>query len=447
MAPQTLRRRAPNRTHKVPAWEVVARDASGREHRHLLQGNGTLRCGSHPAADVVLDDPTVSRLHAELSVEEGGVRLRDLGSTNGCTVGPLRVLDVVLPDGATAALGQSRLQVRAHAPASEPLHGAPRFGPLVGGSAVMRALFETLQKVAASPATVLVEAESGCGKELVARAVHEASPRRAGPLVVFDAAAVAPALVESALFGHEKGAFTGAVGRTVGCFEEADGGTLFIDELGELPLELQPRLLRALESREVRRVGGNEAVPVDVRIVAATNRDLAREVNEGTFREDLYYRLAVVRVRVPPLRERLDDLPVLVEHLMVQALGGDTARARALVAGMDAAQWERLRRHRWRGNVRELRNVVERSLALSVALGSEGLSHSGVSRGPGDAPRPSLDAPFLEERQRLVERFEADYLQGMLQRHQGNFSRAAAAAGIDRMYFKRLLKKYGLPRA
>jgi DNA-binding NtrC family response regulator len=306
----------------------------------------------------------------------------------------------------------------------------------------MRALFQTLGTVAGTSSTVLLQAESGCGKELVARALHDAGPRKAGPWVVLDCAGVAPSLIESELFGHEKGAFTGAVSRRAGCFEEAKGGTLFIDEIGELPLDQQPRLLRALESREIRRVGGTQALPVDVRVIAATHRDLAREVNRGSFREDLYFRLAVVRLRIPPLRERIEDLPLLVEHLIRQALGPDEARVRAMLAGMGEEQWSRLRGYHWRGNVRELRNAIERSLALAQPAvhppsGADHLQAEGAA-----VSAVSLDRPFQEQRQALLEKFEAEYLRGMLDRHQGNFSRAAASAGLDRMYFKRLLQKY-----
>jgi DNA-binding NtrC family response regulator len=302
-----------------------------------------------------------------------------------------------------------------------------------------------LSQVSRSASTVLLGAESGSGKELVARALHEASDRASKPYVVFDCAAATPTLIESALFGHEKGAFTGATARKIGVFEEANGGTLFLDEIGELPLELQPRLLRALEAKQVRRLGGDKPVSVDVRLIAATHRDLAREVNEGQFREDLYYRLAVVRLRIPPLRERLDDLPVLVEHLMLQALDGDAPRVEKLLAAMSTAQWERLRAHPWRGNVRELRNAVERSLAMADAL-SPLSDLKRVDPGTRDPDPVRLNQPFLEQKHALLEAFEARYLQAMVDQHQGNLSRAAAQAGIDRMYFKRLLKKYALPR-
>jgi DNA-binding NtrC family response regulator len=309
---------------------------------------------------------------------------------------------------------------------------------------------------------VLLEGETGTGKDLVARAIHEASPRAMGPLSVFDCASVPGSLIESELFGHERGAFTGAATRRVGRLEEATGGTFFIDELGELPLELQPRLLRALEAREVRRLGGDRPIPIDVRVVAATHRDLAREVNRGSFREDLYYRLAVVRATVPPLRDRRDDLPMLVEHFVTSACGADRTRAATMLAAIDTASWQRLAQHPWPGNVRELRNSVERAIALSRPGETVSL---GVAATPGDfearrasasspppdpgaestAPSPELaidlGRPFMEQKAEFVARFERAYLEAQLARHGGNITRAAAASGLDRMYFKKLLRK------
>ncbi|HBQ13683.1 MAG TPA: hypothetical protein DEF51_21945, partial [Myxococcales bacterium] len=292
--------------------------------------------------------------------------------------------------------------------------------------------------------------ESGTGKELVAEAVHAASGRAGGPLVVFDCAAIPTQLMESELFGHEKGAFTGATSQRVGRMEEADGGTLFLDELGELPLDLQPKLLRALEKREVRRVGGARTRRVDFRVVAATNRDLAAEVNRGAFREDLYYRLAVVRVRVPPLRERPEDVPRLVEHFVRRALPDDAKRAAKILASISEENRARLMAHPWPGNVRELKNLIQRTLALSTEddpAALEPQTAPGLERRPAasDAPEPvvDLDRPFSDLKKEVVESFERNYLTRQLARHEGNYSRAAAASGMDRMYFKRMLKKRG----
>jgi len=318
----------------------------------------------------------------------------------------------------------------------------------VGNSIKMREVFALLEKVAPTDATVLVLGETGTGKELVAQALHDKSRRAGGPLVVFDCGSVPANLIESELFGHEKGAFTGASDRRIGRLEEASGGTLFLDELGELPLDLQPKLLRVLEQREVRRVGGRDSIAVDIRIVAATHRDLAREVNRGAFREDLYYRLAVVRVSLPPLRERTEDIPMLVEHLIRRVLRDDAPRAEIVIKRIRDDTWKRLKSHPWPGNVRELRNIIERTLALS---GNdidtiEPPTAAGIRVSRPNAISPSaeidLDRPFVDLKLDFLSRFEEGYLTRQLDRHGGNISRAAAASGLDRMYFKRLLKKY-----
>ncbi len=406
------------------------------------------RVGSRPGADLVLaDDPKVSRLHFEIALDEHGYRLRDLGSTNGTFVDGLRARDVYLRPGSRIAVGGHVLTFEpGGAEVDVPTSLDDRFGPLVGRSVAMRELFALLARVAPTNATLLVEGESGTGKELVAEAVHAASARPGGPLVVLDCAAIPPELMESELFGHEKGAFTGATARRLGRLEEAHEGTLFLDELGELPLEMQPKLLRALEKREVRRVGGHETIPVDVRLVAATNRDLAAEVNRGAFREDLYWRLAVVRVRMPPLRERVEDVARLAEHFIRRALPDDPRRADALIASISDANRARLMAHPWPGNVRELKNLITRTLALSqpgeaVELEPPSAPGPRPTSGPS-SPGVDLDRPFGELKTDVVSAFEEAYLTQQLARFDGNISRAAAASGMDRMYFKRMLKKY-----
>ena len=238
------------------------------------------------------------------------------------------------------------------------LSGKRAFGGLIGSSPSMREIFSLLERVAPTDFTVLIEGESGTGKELVAEAIHASSARAEGPLVVVDCSAIARDLIASELFGHTKGAFTGAAGARKGAFEAARGGTLFLDELGELPLDLQPKLLRALESREVKPVGANDTIKTDVRIVAATNRTLAHEVRAGSFREDLYYRFAVIRVALPPLRERPEDIEPLVEHFL---------RGARKLTGRESVEisyktMDKLKRHKWPGNVRELKNFVERAV-------------------------------------------------------------------------------------
>ncbi len=391
--------------------------------------------GTHEAADLVLHDPTVSRFHCEISVSDGKVTLRDLESTNGTTVNGVSVLHAHLEPGATIGIGRTELGFEL-APSEVKLPLSPRdlFGIMVGRSTAMRRVFAVLERVAASDATVLLQGETGTGKEAAAESIHRESGRRDGPFVVVDCAAIPPDLLESELFGHERGAFTGATSARSGVFETAQGGTLFLDEVGELDLELQPKLLRALERREIRRVGGSKYVPIDVRIVAATNRSLRAEVNQRKFRSDLYYRLAVVEVVLPALRERADDLPLLVNEILLR-LGASAhpeapkLRSRGFLAD--------LARHAWPGNVRELRNYVERYLALgeTAPLDSE------ASEAPESMP---LDLPLKVARERWNRTFERRYVEQALQRHDNNVAAAARAAGVDRMYFYRLLWRYGL---
>ncbi|HTM19282.1 MAG TPA: sigma 54-interacting transcriptional regulator [Kofleriaceae bacterium] len=332
--------------------------------------------GSHPRCDLVIDDPTVSRFHCEIRIDERRARVRDLDSRNGTLVDGVEVVDAWLRDGSRLRLGRTLLRID-HGEGAVDLQLSPRsaFGGLAGGSPLMRRLFERLERAAASDATVLLEGETGTGKTLAARAIHEHSARRGGPFVVLDCGAVPATLLESELFGHERGAFTGASARRTGVFEEASGGTLFLDEIGELPLELQTKLLGALENRSVRPVGGGAPVAVDVRVVAATNRDLRAEVNGGRFRPDVYYRLAVITVVLPALRERPGDVPAVAEQLL-RSLGAEQGRIDALLTEELVT---RMQQAAWPGNVRELRNYLERCLAFDeVAPLAEGGEAAGA---------------------------------------------------------------------
>ncbi len=435
---------------------VTAPDGEVREH-DLARRSITL--GSHPDCDVVLDDPEVSRHHAQLEAQPDGFRLRDLGSKNGSWLvagaTATRFTDIFLEAGSVWRLGRHLLRFT---PTEEQvevrLSGRGRFGAMLGASTAMRELFGVLARVAPTEATVLVEGESGTGKELVARAVHDHSKRAKGPFVVFDCSAVPRDLAESELFGHVRGAFTGAVSDRKGAFELASGGTLFLDELGELAPDLQPKLLRALESRRVHPVGGSAEVACDTRIVAATNRDLKREVGEGNFREDLYYRLAVIQVQLPPLRKRVEDIPLLVEHFL-----GELSRA----AGRSDLQvsfstMEKLKRHRWPGNVRELRNFVERAAVLAeggrvetrfLRIGQERTEPGASSAMPeGFAGAISIDEdmPFKDAKARLVEAFEVAYWRALLERTAGNVSQAARIAGVHRKSVEYIMRKLDLRR-
>jgi two-component system, NtrC family, response regulator GlrR len=395
------------------------------------------RCaiGSHPSNDLIVDDPTVSRFHCELAIAGDRVRVRDLGSRNGTLAGGVAISDGSITGGTTLVLGHSQLRVDVDDGQAE-LVGSDRemFGPLVGVSPQMRELFSQLERIAPSDATVLIEGETGTGKEGVAESIHDASPRARERFVVVDCGAIPANLLESELFGHEQGAFTGATDRRIGAFEEASKGTIFLDEIGELPQDLQPKLLRALESREIRRVGSTKTIKCDLRIIAATNRDLRTEVNKGTFRADLYYRLAVVKLELPPLRERKGDFPVLVDHLL-RRIGAPPDVITNLTAPQFLAE---LAGAPWPGNVRELRNHLEQCVVF------------GERRSPGvlATPHPSttVDASLAYEvaRRQAIDAFERAYVTALLARTSDNVAQAARDAGVNRAYLHRLLRRHGL---
>lgn len=406
-----------------------------------------VRIGSNQSNDVVIDDDTVSRAHAEIVRTSHGVLLRDLNSTNGSFVGPIRVREVYLPDGQRFKVGLTELTFESADEVVDILPSdAEALGDLVGRSVAMRALFSVVERVAPTDLTVLVTGETGTGKELVSRALHVGSPRRKRPFEVFDCGAVARSLVEAELFGHERGAFTGAVSGRPGVFERANGGTVFLDELGELPLDVQAALLRVLEQREVRRVGGREVKPVDVRVLAATNRNLQDEVEAGRFREDLYYRLAVVELTLPPLRDRLEDLPLLSRHLLRTAGFKHEVRdvAPEVIQAFEA--W------RWPGNVRELRNVLLRSIPFTTGhtIGPEALPEAlrqqtaTVEPPTAGVSMPGPDVAFHQAKDQMLEAFERHYLENLMELAEGNLSRAARMAGVDRKTVSRLLKRHGI---
>jgi transcriptional regulator with PAS, ATPase and Fis domain len=417
--------------------------------------SGTTMVGTHPNNDLVLTDDTVSRYHLELQVLRDGLKVKDLDSTNGTFHGDTRVSAITVQGATRLRLGRhTGLEIVPNDTSVKLAQFVEdRLGRVVGVSPVMRNLFALLQRVAPTDATLLLEGETGTGKEAIAETVHDISSRAGSAFVVVDCAAIPSNLIGSELFGHVKGSFTGAHTDKDGLIQAASGGTLFLDEIGELALELQPQLLRVLEKREVRRIGDTRATRVDIRVIAATNRNLKDMVKQGGFREDLYYRLAVVRAVVPPLRERHEDIPLLAHHF-ADGLGASFDLSPSLV--------DELRSHAWPGNVRELRNVVERALSLgregrapprvselvtsgnpSVGAGAAGFAPT-YGFGSG-APEEVLDLPFKEAKGRLIESFERDYLTHLLRRHRGNISRAASEAGIDRNYIHRLVKKYNIP--
>lgn len=468
------------------------------EGRVLALSPGSLIIGSHPSVDFVLTDPQVSRRHFEVQLFDDGARIRDLGSKNGTFVGGKRVDSAFLPPGDEVLVGESVLMLDADDAPVDMGPGTETFGDLKARSESMRSVFSLLSRACLSDATLLLEGETGVGKDVLARTIHQESPRADGPFLVFDCGAVSPTLIAGELFGHEKGAYTGANTARAGIFEAARGGTVFLDEIGELSLDLQPSLLRLLESRQVRRLGENRARDLDVRVLAATNRDLRAEVDAGRFREDLFFRLAIIKVDIPPLRDRKEDLPALVEHFL-----GQNDRT---PSALSAADLRRLLAHDWPGNVRELRNTISRSCALSPegrvtlhmqtgsppAVPREASRERSVAAAPAVAPKSSVppstlgtldgttarapdasapsvaatsDAalaaaprqsivetadlfglPLKDARAELNARFERAYAERVLEEAGGNVTQAAARAQVARNYLHRLMKRYALRR-
>ncbi|MFO0684001.1 MAG: sigma 54-interacting transcriptional regulator [Sandaracinus sp.] len=403
------------------------------------------RCviGTHASADVRLeDDRAVSRFHCEIALGPTGATIRDLESRNGTFVDGVRIGTAHLHDKAILTVGATELRFSLGAEdIALPLSERTALGSLVGVSTAMRQTFARLELAARAETSVLITGETGTGKEAAAEALHTEGPRRDGPWVVVDCSALAPSILESELFGHERGAFTGAATRRAGAFEAADGGTVFLDEIGELPLDLQPKLLRVLEQRQVRRLGATQYVPLDVRVVAATNRDLREEVNARRFRSDLYYRLAVVEIAMPALRSRPEDIPLLVEHILSRRLRGAPRPAFA----DDPSVLSRMQRYGWPGNVRELRNFVERALTLDLtAPPGDGTQAPAALDGGALEAAIQADAPFRPQRDAWTRAFENRYLRALMERHDDNVTAAARAADLDRVYLYRLLWKHGL---
>jgi len=392
--------------------------------------------GTHPACDLVLGDPAVSRFHVEIGPGPDGRHvLRDLDSLNGTRVDGVAVVAAPLTAGQVIMIGTTRVRFGiAETPLAVPVATRDRFGLMVGRSPAMARAFGMLERAAASDATVLLLGETGTGKEAAAESIHRESNRKDGPFIVVDCGALPPTLLESELFGHERGAFTGADTTRQGAFQAADGGTIFLDEIGELPLELQPKLLRVLERREVKGLGKTKHVKVDVRIIAATPRDQRGEVNTQTFRADLYYRLAVLEVTLPPLRARDGDLPVLVERLL-EGLGATDAQRATFTT---PAVLGELAGHSWSGNVRELRNYLERCLAFDE------LAARPAPIGEPTGTEVDLSRPLRESRETWLRPLERKYLTALVEHHRGNLTAAARAAGVDRITLYRLLWKHGL---
>jgi len=408
---------------------VTGATASPAELR-LTDGGCVIGAGAD--ADIIVDDRAVSRQHARLELCADGVAVSDLDSRNGIFYLGQRIERAVLSFGARLQIGTAEVAIDLDTSALEQgeEHSRPVYRGLVGLSAAMRRLFSILARLEGATVPVLIEGESGVGKELVARAIHQGSSLSAGPLVAINCGAIRRELVQSELFGHKKGAFTGASDDRKGAFDAADGGTLFLDEIGELPLDVQPALLRTLELGEVKPLGVDRTHQVRARAIAATNRDLAADVEAGRFREDLYFRLAVVRVRVPALRERPEDIPLLAAEMARQAGAGELPRNVV----------QQLSQRDYKGNVRELRNAVLAYLAIGVL--PDAAKQANLLE---LALRQAVDtsAPFAEQRDQVLDLFTRVYLEQLL-REAGNLTEAARRCGLERSYLGKLARKHGV---
>ncbi|MFT3841919.1 MAG: sigma 54-interacting transcriptional regulator [Myxococcaceae bacterium] len=425
VAPKSGYRLAPN----VQGFRLTS-SPDGNSHDVTT---GVAAIGADPGNDLVLQDQTVSRFHCEVRLEDKRPVVRDLGSTNGTYLDGVRVKEGFLKAGSVMRLGRAEVKFELLEQTHFlPVSDATRFGELVGSSAGVRMAFRTLEKAARTDSTVILLGETGTGKTRAAQALHTLSARAAKPFLVVDCGALPPNLLESELFGHEKGAFTGATSRRLGVFEEAQGGTVLLDEIGELPLELQPKLLRVLEDRQIRRLGQNQYTKVDVRVVAATHRDLRADVNSGRFRQDLYFRLAVAKVALPPLRSHPEDIPEIA-RVLLQRLGALPANFPALHS---TAFLDSLKSATWPGNVRELRNYLERCILF------EEPAPLTISESPRDADYTGLS--FSEGRRQALDAFEKSYVSGLVDRHAGKVAEAAVEADVDRVYLYRLMRKHGI---
>jgi len=422
--------------------QIIVIDGPDRGRACRL-GDGDVAIGGAATCELVLSDDRVSARHVAVRCDGARFAVRDLGSTNGTWYEGSRVEQVTVPAGATLLIGRTALRIEPEAqPLDLPPSQARRFGELVGDSLAIREVFAVLERIATSEVTVLIEGETGTGKELVARALHDASPRRRGPFVVVDCGALPEGMLDSELFGHVQGAYTSAGRPREGMIVRADGGTLLLDELGRISPAVQARLLRVLEERKLRPLGGDRERAVDVRVIAASRDDLDVEVAAGRFRPDLLYRLAVVRVGLPPLRTRREDLAILVRELLRRRGFADEPP--------HGPNLDRLVAHGWPGNVRELRNVIDRAIALApggrrfsdLVIRIDPSPTAGATAGDGLAVRSDL--PYAEAKELVVHELERRYLADVLARTANNLSAASRESGIDRKHLRALARKHGL---
>ena len=418
-------------------FELAVSSGPDKGTKHSF-GQEVVQIGTARANDMVLSDRTVSRFHLKIETSGDTFTIVDVGSTNGTYLGGHRVEIAYLDEESLIEVGNSQVRFRPLGDQAKiDLPNRDRMGNLIGSSPKMRQLYSLLERVAASDMPVVIEGETGTGKELVARIIHEHSSRVGEALEVLDCGAIPDTLIEAELFGHVKGAFTGAERDRQGIFERAHGGTVFLDELGELKVSLQPKLLRVLETGEVRRVGDNRSIQIDVRVVAATHRSLGDLVNKNLFREDLYYRLAGCKVELPPLRDRPEDVPLLVDHFLRSVrLAGN----RQVPKSLDPETLESFVSYPWPGNVRQLRNAVER-LAVMGVVELTGY-HKDASREFG-MPEGGLTQMPLKE---AKETFERRYLEELLRENKGDVRKAADAAQLHPKSLARLLRRYAIGR-
>lgn len=426
-----------SRPADAPPATFVLETIEGPDRGRALELNSTapgrVLVGTSPACDLRLTDGLVSRRHCALEATAAGLRVTDLRSTNGTFVDRVQIVEALLQGDEVLRVGQTLFRVERGERAVAPVPAGSGFGRVLGVSLEMQRLYPLCVRLAATSVPVVIEGETGTGKEVLAESLHEQGPRAKEPFIIFDCTAVPAELIESELFGHERGAFTGAVSARRGVFEQAHHGTLFIDEIGDLPLELQPKLLRALERGEVRRVGSERWTKADVRVIAATRRDLDHEVQQGRFRDDLFHRLAVARIELPPLRQRVGDVELLARTFWA-ALRGAPSALEASVIGRWASE-------PWPGNVRELRNAVARHLALGDLQPAivDRLERDGA-RLAGDSIERllAMKLPFTVGRDRILEEFERRFVERLLAEHGGDVASAASASGIGRRYFQKL---------
>ena len=425
--------------------EVVA----GPDQGKFAVGGDVVSVGTARDNALAVGDFTVSRYHLDVSVGPGGIVVSDLGSTNGTYIGAVRIERAIVPPGTLVVLGGTTIRFDDAVRRTVPAPNAGARSELAGMIAVspqMLRLFADIERIAATPSSVLIVGESGTGKERVAQALHARSARAAAPLVTIDCGALASSLLASELFGHERGAFTGADRQHRGAFERAEDGTVFLDEIGELPGADQSSLLGVLERRRFRRVGGSSELDLEARVIAATNRDLRAEVNTGRFRQDLYHRLAVVVLRLAPLRERREDIPLLVEHFAREL--GASGSIEDVFGADQLARWHK---HPWPGNVRELRNAVEAALVVGPQPASDPVTAApggpGQAEGGGAAlgfPDGEPLPPYKDQRAAVVREFERAYLGRLMAQAAGNVSAAARIARMDRSHLIDLLHRHGL---